>query len=135
MDKYEVAPQVDQDSEPYWNYLREHNPHLQKCVQCSKFRFPPAPSCPYCGALSSNWVPISGKGTVYSWTVVHHPVDPRLANEVPFVVALVELEEGIRVGARLIGIEHDKVKAGMSLKAYYSDMSNGFTLMNFEPTG
>ena len=131
-EKYLVTPQTNYDSKPYWEYLREHKPHLQKCVKCGRSRFPPAPSCPYCGTLSNTWAPISGKGTLYSWIVIHHPVDPRLASEVPFIVALVELEEGVRVGGRSIGVDRNQVKGGMPVKARYDDINNEFTLMNFE---
>jgi len=78
-------------------------------------------------------VPISGRGKLYSWIVIQHPVDPRLATEVPFVVALVELEEGVRVIGRLVGIERDKLKGDMPVKIRYDDIDNAFTLINFEP--
>ncbi len=131
-EKFLLRPHIDYDSKPYWEYLRKHNPHLQKCRQCRRFRFPPLPSCPHCGTLGGEWTPISGRGTIYSWIVVHHPIDPRLAGEVPFVIALVNLEEGARVSGRLIEVNRDDIRAGMPVKARYEDVNNEFTLMNFE---
>jgi uncharacterized OB-fold protein len=132
-EKFILPPQQDQDSKSYWEYLREHNAHLQKCQKCGRFRFPPNPSCPNCGTFGGDWTQISGRGKVYSWIVIHHPVDPRLASEVPFTVALVELEEGVRMIGRLLGVERDKVKGDMPVKARYDDIGSAFTLINFEP--
>lgn len=132
MEKFILKPQMDYDSKPYWEYLREHKPHLQRCSQCQRFRFPPSPSCPHCGTMGGDWTPISGRGAVYSWIVIHHPVDPRLAAEVPFAVGLVDLEEGARVSGRLLGVDRDQIMVGMPVKARYEDVNNEFTLMNFE---
>ena len=132
-EKFVLHPQQDQDSKPYWEYLREHKAHLQKCRKCGRFRFPPYPSCPHCGTFGGDWVPISGQGKLYSWIVIQHPVDPRLAAEVPFIVSLVELEEGVRMIGRLVGVRQDKMKGDMPVKARYDDIDNGLTLINFEP--
>ena len=132
-EKFIIHPEKDPDSIPYWEHLKEHQTQLQECENCGRFRFPPYPSCPYCGTLGGKWTPISGKGTIYSWIVIHHPVDRRLASEVPFIVVLVDLEEGPRVGARLIGCDRGKVKCGMSVKARYDDVDKELSLMNFEP--
>lgn len=133
MEKFIIHPEKDHDSAPYWEHLREHKARLQKCERCGRFRFPPYPSCPYCGALGGEWAPVSGRGTVYSWIAIHHPVDARLASEVPFIVALIELEEGPRVAARLIGCDRERVKIGIPVKARYDDVDAELTLMNFEP--
>ena len=133
MEKFIIHPQVDHDSLPYWRHLREHNARLQKCEKCSRFRFPPMPSCPYCGALGGSWTPISGKGKVYTWMVIDHPIDPRLAAEVPFVIAMVELEEGPGVAGRMVGIEREQIKGDMPVKARYDDIASELTLLNFQP--
>jgi uncharacterized OB-fold protein len=83
--------------------------------------------------LGDHWESISGKGKVYSWITIHHPVDNRLANEVPFVVTMVELKEGPRIAGRLKGCSHDEIHSGMAVKAWYDDVDNELTLLNFEP--
>ena len=133
MEKYVVYPQKDHDSIPYWEHLKEHKARLQKCEKCGRFRFPPYPSCPYCGVMGGNWEPISGKGAVYSWITIHHAIDPRLASETPFVIVLVDLEEGPRVTGRLVGCNGDQMKIGMQVKALYDDIDAELTLLNFEP--
>ncbi|MCX5998378.1 MAG: Zn-ribbon domain-containing OB-fold protein [Chloroflexi bacterium] len=133
MERYVVHPEADQDSAPYWQFISEHGAKLQKCTNCGRFRFPPSPSCYYCGTLGGNWVRISGRGSVYTWIVVHHPVDKRLSGEVPFVVAMVDLEEGPRVAGRLIDADRTKIRAGMPVRIRYDDMDSQLTLLNFEP--
>ncbi len=132
MDRYVIHPEIDHDSAPYWKSLSKHTAKMQKCEVCGQFRFPPAPTCYHCGKAGGNWETISGKGKIYSWIVVHHPVDKRLAKDVPFVVALVELREGSRVVGRLIGCSNDEIKAGLPVRAVYDDVDNELTLLNFE---
>jgi len=96
----------------------------------------PVPSGPELLLLrhsGGSWEPISGKGVIYTWSVIHHPVDKRLSGEVPFTVAMVDLEEGPRVVGRLINADRAKLKAGMSVKTRYEDMDKELTLLNFEP--
>jgi uncharacterized OB-fold protein len=128
-----IAPEMDHDTTAYWQHLKEHEVRLQKCTECRRFRFPPYPNCPHCGALGGDWEAISGKGSLYSWTVVHHPIDPRLKDEVPFVLALVQMEEGPRIVGRLIGCNSKQLKADMPVKVRYDDVDSDLTLLNFEP--
>ena len=132
MEKFVIHPIKNRDSVPYWDYLKKHEVHLQKCEDCGKYRFPPYPSCPYCGQMGGKWLPISGRGVVFSWIVVHQPLDPALAADVPFVVVYVDLEEGPRVVGRL-KIDKDKVKIGMPVIARYEDVDDELTLLNFDP--
>jgi uncharacterized OB-fold protein len=131
--KYIVRPETDEDDAPYWQSLRDHQAKLQKCPSCKSFRFPPFSTCYNCGTEGGEWTPISGKGKVYTWTVVHHPLDPRLKTEVPFILALIELEEGPRIAGRLVNCDSDQKLFEMPVKARYDDLDNDFTLINFEP--
>ncbi|MBW2078743.1 MAG: OB-fold domain-containing protein, partial [Deltaproteobacteria bacterium] len=106
---------------------------LQKCKWCGRFRFPPSPGCYYCGKRGESWQSVSGKGVLYSWIVIHHPLDKRLANEVPFVVVLVELEEGPRMAGRLTGCDRNEINTGMPVKVMYDDVDDELTLVNFKP--
>ncbi len=126
-------PEIDQESKPYWEFLKKNEHRLQQCANCSRFRFPPAPACPYCGSSGGLWVPVSGEGKVYSWIVVHHPIDPRLKEDVPFPVVLVELKEGPRILGRLVGCPIDKIKGDMPVKGKFMKVNEELTLLNFEP--
>ena len=132
MAHFVARPEIDQDSAPYWQSLRKHAATIQRCTKCGRFRFPPSASCYYCGTPGGSWEPISGKGTIYSWIVIHHPIDPRLSGDVPFTVLLVELEEGPRVAGRLIGTSPQQLKVDMRVKVRYDDVDSELTLLNFE---
>ncbi|HXA29705.1 MAG TPA: OB-fold domain-containing protein [Candidatus Angelobacter sp.] len=94
------APQVDIESRPYWDALREHRISVQRCTTCGRLRFPPMPGCPYCGARGFERVDVSGEGRVYSFVRVHRALTPAMEGEVPYVVAVVQLDGG---GPRIIG--------------------------------
>ena len=133
MERFVIHPEMDEDSAPYWHSLQEHKTKLQKCDECGKFRFPPSPSCYYCASMEGRWELISGRGTIYSWIVVHHPVDKGFAGEVPFVVALVDLDEGPRIVGRFFGGNEGEMKMGMPVKIGYDDVSDDLTLVRLEP--
>jgi hypothetical protein len=87
--------------------------------------------CPSCQATETDWQEASGRGTVYSWVVAAHPVHPTLADQVPYVVGLVELEEGVRVVANVTGCEPEEVAAGMPVELYFEDVAAEVRLPNF----
>jgi uncharacterized OB-fold protein len=132
VDRFIVHPEVDQDSAPYWESLKGHAAKIQRCSKCGRFRYPPSASCYYCGTPGGDWKAISGKGTIYSWIVIHHPIDPRLTMEVPFTLLMVELKEGPRLVGRLIGPKPQLLRVGMPVKVCYEDIDNQFTLLNFQ---
>ena len=127
-------PGPDPVSQPFWDGCARHELLLQRCAGCGRHRFPPGPVCPDCGAREAKWVRASGRGTVYSWIVVHHPV-PRqsFADEVPYVVALVALEEGVRMASNVVGCAADAVEAGMALEVVFEDVAEAVTLPKFRP--
>ena len=127
-----VRPQEDLDSKTFWDLLRRKDFSLQYCEGCNKYRFPPYPSCPYCGAYGGTWKSLSKRGVVYSWVVVHRSPVREYQEEVPFVLALVELEEGPRMVGRLVEIDPDQVKDGLSVVAQYSEIDDRLTLVTFE---
>lgn len=94
-------PQPDDATAPYWEGCREGELRMQRCQPCGHLRFPPRPMCPRCQSLDSGWVPVSGRGRVYSWVVCHPPLLPAFQERAPLTVLLVELEEG--EGLRLVG--------------------------------
>jgi len=96
-----LAPQRDIESEFYWQGLENGELLLQRCTHCRKTRFPAMPGCCYCGASGCEVVRASGRGRLYSWVVVHHAFNAQLADQVPYAIGTVELEEGCRLVARL----------------------------------
>lgn len=85
------APVPDLDSAPYWAALREHRLELQRCDDCGTWRWIPRALCSACGSFAATWTPTSGRGTVASWIVNHHPFGP--AYPTPYIVAEIRLDE------------------------------------------
>ena len=97
-DLYHLNP--DQWTEPYWKAAQEHRLVAPRCVSCLTFRLPPGPVCPTCRSQDVNWIELSGKGVIYTFTVVRHAPVPSLTDSVPYVIAVVSLPDA--GGQRLI---------------------------------
>jgi uncharacterized OB-fold protein len=95
------GPEIDEDSAPFWEALREHRVSLQKCANCALVRFPPMPGCPSCGYSTAERLVVSGNGRIYSWIVANRPVGTLTADELPCTIVTVELDEGCRMLGRL----------------------------------
>lgn len=126
-------PTITPASEPYWQSVSERALQLQRCDRCESFRFYPTPVCPSCGSTAFDWRPVSGRGTVYSWTAVHKPVTGAFASEVPYVVAMVVLEEGPAMMTNLVGIPLDEIEIGLSVRLDYREFDGGLTLPVWRP--
>ena len=106
---------------------------MPRCNDCGKYHFYPHPLCPHCSSAKLEWVEVSGRGKLYSYTVVHRAPSKAFADEVPYVVAVVELEEGPRLMSNLKGCAPEAAKIGMSLKVAFRKLSESVTLPVFEP--
>ena len=96
-------PVPDADTQPFWDGVSERRLLVQCCTKCGRFIWQPKPVCPRCQAPDPEWVEVSGDGRVASWTVLHPPVLAVWADKLPFVIVLVELEEGVRMIGQLVG--------------------------------
>lgn len=128
-------PTPDPVTKPYWDSVKAHAMQLQKCGDCGKFVFYPRAVCPHCFSRDLKWTPVSGKGKIYGFTISHQKVIQSFASEVPYVIALVELEEGARMMTNLVGVEPDptKIKVGMDVIVQYDDVTEAMTLPKFKP--
>jgi uncharacterized OB-fold protein len=124
-------PRATPDSEPYWRHLKEHRLHIQRCSGCGSFRMYPRPMCDRCYSFDAEWVPASGRGTVYSWGVVHQPVHPAWREEFPFAIVEVELEEGVRLRATMVDVPPEELSIGMPVEIAYDDVTDEVTLPRF----
>ena len=128
-------PRPDLDTQPFWDGCAEGRFLVPTCAGCGRPRWPPGPMCPYCRSEATDWVPAAGRGSVYSWIVASHPVDPVLADQVPYVVAMIDLPEGIRVVGNVLGCEPAEVTAGMAVELMFEDAGEGLRLPNFRASG
>lgn len=128
-----LAPAITKDTEFFWNGLRDNKLLIQRCAGCGRLRHPPRPMCPHCRSLDWDTVESSGRGTVYSYVMPHEPKFPFF--EYPYVVVLVELEEGVRLVSNLTGIEPADVRTGMPVEVYYQSFDDDLVLHQFRPAG
>ena len=122
-------------TQPYWDAARRGQMAVQRCEQCGHRPFPPRATCPSCGASTLSWSPVSGRATVYSYTIAHRSPHPAFAGQLPLVVAIVELEEGPRMFTNIVGCDPADVEVGMAVEAAFEPIDDTDMLLPvFTPT-
>jgi uncharacterized OB-fold protein len=107
-------PGINLDNEALWDGYRKHELRIPRCNGCQRLFFPPSPRCSECGSFDIGYAEASGRGSLYSFTVVHHPQVPGFRYPLP--VGLVELEEGVRLVANISGVTREQLTVGMPLE-------------------
>lgn len=125
-------PTIQQDSEsrPYWEGLAQGELRIQRCTTCSRAVFYPRSICPHCHAETLSWIVASGKGTIYSYTVAHQAFG-FFAEQAPFIIAIIELEEGVRMMSRIIDAPREQVVIGKSVQVTFEPVTEDLTLPYF----
>ena len=125
-------PRPAPESLPYWQAAREHRLALPKCEDCQKFWFPPSRTCPHCLSANFSFQNVSGKGKIFSFVTFHRVYRPAFTNDVPYVVALIELDEGPRLLSNIIGVTHDQVKCEMRVEVVFDDYDEDISIPKFK---
>jgi uncharacterized OB-fold protein len=125
MTELHPLPVPNADSEPYWAAAKEGRLVIQKCRRCEHLYFMPRHLCPSCWSPEKEWVTAVGKGTVYSFSIIHRAPLPSFKKDVPYVVALIELEEGPRMMTNIIGEGALDVKIGDPVTLCFEDRGDG----------
>jgi uncharacterized OB-fold protein/acyl dehydratase len=125
-------PAINRDNAFFWEGIDRAELLIQRCASCGRLRHPPGPMCPSCRSLEWDTVVSSGRGSVYSFVVPHHP--QVAAFEYPYVVALVQLEEGTRLVSNVVGVEPEDVHVGMPVAVEFVAVDDELTLPQFRPT-
>ena len=119
-----LIPPTSELTRPFWEAARDHELVIQHCGACGRPFFPPRAHCPGCGSAALSWRPVSGKGTVYSYTVAHRPPHPVFADQCPLTIAIVELEEGPRMMSNVIGCDPADVEVGMAVRVAFEPIDD-----------
>jgi uncharacterized protein len=127
------APLLTDDSAFFWEEARNGRLVAQRCRACDRVRHPPRPMCPHCRSLEFDAVPLSGRGSLYSYAILHHPQHP--AFDYPVIAALVDLEEGIRLVSNLSGVDPETIEIGMALEVAFDPTENGDAVPVFRRSG
>ncbi|HLY38236.1 MAG TPA: OB-fold domain-containing protein [Candidatus Binatia bacterium] len=126
-------PAITDDTRPFWDGCRRHVLLVQRCTRCAAFRHPPSPVCWQCRSFDHEWVASSGRGTLFSYAVVHRAFLPSLAGCVPYTVAVVALDDapGVRLVSNVIEAAPETLAMGLPLEVVFEDVSADVTVPRF----
>lgn len=123
-------PEADEESREFYEGARRHELMLMRCKACGVWRLPSRPRCPDCWSTDTEWARASGRGTLYSFGVMHQKF-PGFEDVVPYNFATVELEEGPRIVSNVVGVPNEDLRCDMPLKAVFDDVAGDATLVRF----
>jgi uncharacterized OB-fold protein len=135
-----LTPVADDDGAPFWEYAARHELRIQSCAEagCGELRFPPRPCCPHCHSFASEWRPMSGRGTIWSYVVPHPPLLPAYAAQAPYNAVIVELADAPRI--RLVGnvvaapdaaldsVDPGRLRIGAKVQVAFTRLPDGTTV-------
>ncbi len=126
-------PKATPETKPYWDGLRQRRLMIQRCLDCRQAYFYPRPFCPHCRSWHVEWFQASGRGKLYSFVINYRP--PPYMGKEPYVIAIVELEEGPRLMSNLVGVAPDPklIRCDMPVAIEYRDVTPAVTLPVFRP--
>ena len=127
------VPVPTKETKPYWDGCKKHELHIQKCAACNHYQSYPRSYRPYSISDRVEWVKASGRAKVLSFTIVYRPVTQAFAGDVPYVVALVTLDEGPQLMTNVIGCPPEQVKIGMPVRVTFEDWTEEISVPKFKP--
>ena len=128
-------PAITPDMREFFDGARVGRLMVQKCDSCGTLRFPAHELCAKCNSETSQWVPVSGRGEVFSYNIMHQLYHPGFASEVPYAVVMVELEEGCKFVSNLLGIKPHDIRCGMPVEVAFEKLSDEVSIPKFRPRG
>jgi uncharacterized OB-fold protein len=124
-------------TKPFWDAAKRHELVMQRCKQCNELTFFPREQCPHCFSQDWDWVQVSGKGRLYGYTVIYQPAHPAFREDVPYLFAIVELDEGPRMPTTIVDINAEDFvkenKTDIPVTVVFDDVTPEWTLVKFKP--
>jgi uncharacterized OB-fold protein len=127
-------PMPTWDHHEFWDACQRHELRLQRCAECHAYRFQPRPYCPDCRSRDAEWTLVSGRGTVYSYTVCYPPVLPAFEDRAPYNAVVVELDEGPFMVSNLLEWEGSEIPIGLPVEVRFVEIDDELTIPQFVPT-
>ena len=128
-------PQPTRDNEEFYLAAQRGELRFQRCRDCGRFRHYPRPTCPHCLSRHFAWELSSGRGTVYTWTIVRGPTLPAFEHKLPYNVVDVLMDEGVHFVSEILDCPPEEIRAGMPVQAVFVPASEEVTLVKFVKTG
>lgn len=126
-------PSASPWSRPFWQGCKRKELLIQQCKKCGSKIFYPKLFCPACLSPELDWIKASGKGKVYTYSTVHAYQPAAFANDVPYTIAVIRLEEGVQMMSRIVDCSPEDIKCDMDVEVVFQDINEEFTLPMFRP--
>jgi len=131
--KPKPVPVVNPWARPFWEAAREERLIIQQCADCKKHIFYPRIACPDCFSDNVVWVEASGRGTIYTFTVVENNAPSAFIGDIPYVVAVIRLEEGVQMLSNVVDCDPYSLRCDMPVEVVFEKLNDEFTLPKFKP--
>jgi len=128
-------PTPDPSTQPWWDAAAEGRLLIKRCADCGAAHFYPRPFCPLCWSPAVDWEEVSGRGRLYTWSVVRTNDLPPFDRRVPYVAAIVDLEEGPRMMTNIVDCQVEALQIGMAVEVIFRADAGGPALPYFRPGG
>lgn len=126
-------PVIDGLTEPYWDAANYGRLLVQRCTTCQRFQHYPRPHCTHCGALTMEWTQADGRGVVHTYTVIYRNDAPGFVDELPYVFAIIQLDEGVRMAGNIHHVDPESVYVGMPVRVIFDRASDDLAIPQWEP--
>jgi len=134
MEAYEKpVPEPDHVTRPFWEATKQNRLLIQRCRDCGAHQFFPQGHCRGCLSDQLEWVESKGKGTVYSFTVIHRPPTAAFEKEAPYTVGLIDIDEGCRMVSNIVEVNPEDVRVGMPVEVVFEEITPEISLPKFRP--
>ncbi len=120
-------------TKPFWEAAKRHELVMPRCKTCDQLFFYPRSECPRCLSNDIEWMKVSGRGHLHTYTVVYHPANAAFRDDTPYIYAVVQLNEGPRMVSNVVQCEIEAVRVDMPLEAVFDDVTPEWTLVKFKP--
>ncbi len=126
-------PHLDEENRPWWEAMKRHELYIQKCRDCGDIRYYPRALCTSCLSTRTEWIRARGRGKVYTFTTTYQNQAAGFRESLPYIMAYVELDEGLKMLTNLVECRPEEVKIGMPVEVVYEDVTPEVTLAKFRP--
>jgi uncharacterized OB-fold protein len=134
MSKYnKPLPVASPDSQPFWDGCKKHELLIPRCQRCGSYHFFPRFFCPKCLSTDLEWSKSGGRGTIYTFTIIDRAGMAAFEEDVPYILALVQLEEGVRMMSNIVQCRPEEIAIGMNVQVFFDDVTEEITLPKFRP--
>ena len=124
-------PAMQGFSKEFYDWCKQHELRFQRCSECGVWRHVAREMCAECGSMQWEWAKSSGRGTVFTWTVVVRALHPAFQDNVPYAPVVVEMDEGVRIVSTVVDCPPDELEIGMPVEVYFDAVTSEITLPRF----